>query len=89
MQSRHPVAGSLVLFAVFGVAAFGYVPSSGTFTGSTDQSRAFSVTVDAGGLNVTQISMSAVITNPAGCTATITTTPTGNFPISGNSFSYR
>jgi len=88
MQSRHPAAGSLVFLAVFGVAAFGYAPSSETFTGSTDQGRAFSLTADAGGLNVTPISMNAVITNPAACTATITTNPTGNLPISGNSFSY-
>ena len=73
MQSRHPAAGSLVFLAVFGVAAFGYAPSSETFTGSTDQGRAFSLTADAGGLNVTPISMNAVITTPAVCTATITT----------------
>jgi hypothetical protein len=70
------------------VTALPYPPSSGTFSGSTDQGRAFSLTVDAGGLNVTQLSLNVEITNPAGCTVTITSNPAGNFPIGGNSFSY-
>ena len=88
MQSRYPIALGLLLFGVFGVAAFGDAPSSGTFTGSTDQGRAFGLTVAADGQHVTQLSLNVKITNPAGCSVTITSNPTGNFPITGNSFSY-
>ena len=72
MRSRTPMVPGLLLLAVLGAAAFEAAPSPGTFTGSTDQGRAFGVTVAADQAHVTQLSLDVKITNPAGCSVTVT-----------------